>query len=75
MRTIAILSLAALTSACGIIGEPIAEKVADVVDRYCEEPEQARNLYRATINAELDAEGHQICVDCAGDVGDCPQPE
>ncbi len=65
----AILLLFAL-SACALLGGPIAEKVADVIDDYCQEPYQARVLYRDTVNEELAAEGHSIEVRCAGDPDD-----
>lgn len=59
------------SSACALLGDPVAEKVAEAIDRYCEEPLGARELYRATINAELADEGHSLVVTCAGD----PDPE
>lgn len=59
-------SLVALPG-CSLLGDPIADKVADAVDRYCEEPQGARDLYRATINEELASEGHTIAVVCNGD--------
>ena len=70
MRTTILLALAALASGCSLLGQPIAEKVADVVDTYCDEPLSARQVYRETVNAELAAEGHSIEVTCAGDPGD-----
>ncbi len=52
---------------CALLGEPIAEKVADVIDDYCKEPLSARQVYRDTVNRELAAEGHSVSVTCAGD--------
>lgn len=63
LTTVLTLSL----GACSLLGGPIAEKVADVVDDYCSEPFAARQLYRDTVNEELSAEGHSIEVKCAGD--------
>lgn len=57
----------AFVAGCQLLGAPIAEKVADVVDDYCKEPFGARQLYRDTVNSELAAEGHSIEVSCAGD--------
>lgn len=54
-------------SGCSLLGGPIAEKVAGVIDDYCTEPLSARELYRDTVNQELAAEGHSIEVRCAGD--------
>ena len=56
------------TSGCELLGAPIAEKVADVVDEYCQEPQFAREVYRSTVNAQLAADGHSIAVSCAGDL-------
>lgn len=53
---------------CSIFGEPVAEKVADAIDRYCEEPQGQRLVYRDYIQAELDGEGHSVVVTCQGDV-------
>lgn len=57
-------------SGCALLGGPIAEKVADVIDDYCTEPFAARQLYRDTVNQELASEGHSIEVHCAGDPDD-----
>lgn len=59
-----------LVAGCSIFGEPIAEKVAKAIDRYCEEPYQQRHVYRHSINSQLAAEGHSIVVTCSGD----PEP-
>lgn len=61
------LLLVLALSACSLLGSPIAEKVASVVDDYCNEPFAARQLYRDTVNEELATEGHSIEVKCAGD--------
>ena len=63
--TAVLLSLS--LAGCALLGGPVAEKVAGVIDKYCEEPQRARELYRETINAELAAEGHSILVVCSGD--------
>ena len=67
MKKTRLLVLAALLGGCSIFGDPIAEKVADAVDRYCEEPFSQRQVYRETINAELAGEGHSVTVTCNGD--------
>lgn len=55
-----------LLSGCGTLGARAADKVAPVVNEYCErEPYSARLVYRNTINGELD--GHTVEVHCAGD--------
>jgi len=70
MRKTSLLILAALTSGCSLLGQPIAERVADVIDTYCEEPFSARQVYAETVNAELAVDGHSIDVDCSGDPED-----
>lgn len=52
---------------CAVIGDQVADEVAGAVSTYCEEPQNARALYREVVNAELAAEGHTIVVTCAGD--------
>ena len=69
MRTIMLLVLAALASGCAFLGQPIADKVADAIDSYCNEPLNARQVYRDAINDELADDGHRIEVTCAGDPG------
>lgn len=66
-KTILAISLALLISGCSIFGDKIAEEVARGIDDYCKEPQQARELYRAQVNAELAQDGHSITVVCAGD--------
>lgn len=70
MEKILLLTTAIALGGCTLFGEPIAEKVADVVDRYCEEPYSQRLVYRETVNAELAGEGHSIDVTCNGDPED-----
>lgn len=67
MKNLILLGLLAALGACSIFGEKIAGEVANVIEDYCKEPQQARELYRDTINAELLAKGHSIAVTCAGD--------
>lgn len=70
-RTIAACAILFYTlasiGACALIGQPIAEEVAKVIDDYCQEPFSARQVYRDTVNRELAANGHSISVTCAGD--------
>lgn len=66
-KLLCVLTLAALTSGCSIFGDRVASKVADGIDKYCEEPLQARELYRTLINEELSREGHSVAVTCNGD--------
>ena len=61
------LTLILTLSGCALLGQPVAEKVAKAVDTYCEEPYQARQLYRRTVNGELAAAGHSVVITCAGD--------
>lgn len=68
----ATMCLMLAVGACALIGDPIAEKVADVIDDYCKEPYQARQLYRDTINSELAPLGHSIEVTCIGDPAPTP---
>ena len=67
MRNLFLVCVALASTGCSIIGQPIAEKVADVVDKYCEEPFTQRLVYRETVNDELAGEGHSIEVTCNGD--------
>lgn len=56
---------------CASLLSPVAEKVADGVEKYCEEPYSFRSIYRNTVNAELAGTGHTVHVHCSGD----PEPE
>ncbi len=67
---IASLATAVTFVGCALLGEPVADKVAGAIDRYCDEPQNARALFREMINAELALEGHSIIVTCNGDVVD-----
>ena len=64
----AALPLAVLTTGCSILQEEVAPKIADAVRVYCKEPAAARDVIRATVNAELEPDGHSVRVTCAGDV-------
>lgn len=70
LKILAALTSLPLLAGCSILGEPIAEKVAEAIDRYCEEPYRQRHVYRHGINTQLAAEGHSIVVTCFGD----PEP-
>jgi hypothetical protein len=71
------ISIAVIIVSAGAIGScaallsPVAEKVADGVEKYCEEPYSFRSIYRNTVNAELVGTGHTVHVHCSGD----PEPE
>ena len=67
LMTMMTAGLLVLASGCSVLGEPVAEKVADAIDKYCEEPFNQRQVYRESINAELLGEGHSIAVTCSGD--------
>lgn len=67
LKSVSVISIAVFISACALFGDKIAGEVANVIEDYCKEPQQARELYRDTINAELAAAGHTISVTCAGD--------
>lgn len=58
---------AALAQGCAMFADPVAEKVADAVERYCEEPLSYRQIYRNTVNANLTTSGHVVHVHCSGD--------
>jgi len=66
-KCLVLLVFVALAASCALIGQPIADKVASVVIKYCTEPYAARQLYRDTINAEMVLHGHILHVHCAGD--------
>lgn len=66
-QIIVLLAALFVLSGCALIGDPIAEKVAKVVIKYCEEPFGARQTYRQSINAQLDTHGHTLHAHCAGD--------
>lgn len=61
------IASAIVLSACSVVGQPVAEKVADAVTEYCKEPYGQRQVYRQTVNAELYGDGHAVQVNCAGD--------
>lgn len=69
---VTVLVVATLSKGCALIGQPIAEKVADVVIKYCEEPYSARQTYRETINRELAGYGHILHAHCSGDPNATP---
>ncbi len=52
---------------CAVLGGAVAEKVADAVEKYCEEPLSYRELYRNTVNGQLIGTGHVVHVHCSGD--------
>ena len=66
----ALLGVFLIVGGCTLFGQPIADKVADAIDSYCNEPLYARQVYRDAINDELADDGHRIEVTCAGDPGD-----
>ena len=65
----ALLGVYLIVAGCTLLGQPIADKVADAIDSYCNEPLTARQVYRDAINDELADDGHRIEVTCAGDPG------
>lgn len=56
----------AIVGACTLFG-PVVEKIADGVEKYCEQPESYRIVYRNTVNSYLTESGHVVHVHCAGD--------
>lgn len=54
------------TVGCSLVA-PLATKAAGVIDRYCDEPQNTREIVRDQINNDLALEGHSIEVTCAGD--------
>lgn len=71
MKKFSILVACFLLAGCAALLAPVAEKVADGVEKYCEEPYSYRSIYRNTVNAELSGTGHVVHVHCSGD----PEPE
>lgn len=67
---LSIITFTALTG-CAILAQPVAEKVASAVEKYCEEPYSYRQIYRNTVNSQLIVSGHTVHVHCADD----PTPE
>lgn len=59
--------VAAGATSCALFADPIAEKVASAVEKYCDEPLSYRTVYRNTINSHLTQSGHVVHVHCAGD--------
>ncbi len=56
-----------LIQGCALFSQPVAEKVADAVDKYCQEPYSYRQIYRNTVNSQLLTTGHIVHVHCLGD--------
>ena len=61
-----VLLIIASLSGCAFVA-PAADKIADGVRIYCQEPANSRAIVRDTINRELAADGHSVRVTCAGD--------
>lgn len=70
--TLVILAIM-FASGCAIFAQPVAEKVAGAVEKYCQEPLGYRTIYRNTINAQLTQSGHIVHVHCAGDPTNEPE--
>jgi hypothetical protein len=66
MKPIITITLALLISGCALFGEA-ADKIADGVVKYCEQPYLYRSDFRNTINAQLTNTGHTVHVHCVGD--------
>lgn len=70
MRTFLLtIALASLLSGCALFGIA-AEKIANQVEKYCEQPYSYRSAFRNTINAQLVDTDHTVHVHCAGDPND-----
>jgi hypothetical protein len=66
LAVLAILWAIALSlRGCTLLGAPVAEKVAEAVNRYRAEPYQSRLLLRETVNAQTGS--NRISVYCEGD--------
>lgn len=63
------IALGVLISGCAIFDQA-ADKIADGVQVYCEQPYVYRSDFRNTINAQLGGTGHSVHVHCAGDPAD-----
>lgn len=59
------------TGGCAVLGAA-AGKVADAVDRYCEQPLSHRELYGNSVNSYLAGTGHVVHVHCSGDPATTP---
>lgn len=64
---LALVWVLAIPSGCALIGDPIAERVAKTVEKYCGEPLSYRTIYANTVNSHLTQTGHVVHVHCAGD--------
>lgn len=67
MKNIVIaITLALVLSSCALFGEA-AEKIADGVETYCEQPYVYRSEFRNSVNAYLVDTGHLVHIHCLGD--------
>lgn len=54
-------------SGCSTLFGPIVERIAPLIEKYCEEPYGYRSVYRNTVNSQLLVTGHKVHVHCEGD--------
>lgn len=67
MRTFLLTLMILFTiSGCSIF-QGLASEVAGSIVKYCTQPQDARQIVRDSINAELTPHGHTLHVHCAGD--------
>lgn len=64
VRTLVIFGVVAL-SGCSLITPKVGPQVAKAVNRYCQEPLEARLLLRGQVNGMITP--NQVKVTCAGD--------
>lgn len=66
MKAVLISMVVLSLSGCSLIVPKVGPQVAKAVNRYCQEPQAARQLVRAEVNGMI--EPHKIVVTCAGDL-------
>ena len=66
MRKLFFAFLALALGGCAAL-EPVSDRFADVIIRYCQEPQTTRSIARAKVNEKIAPYGHEIKLTCAGD--------
>lgn len=62
----ALLFALSLSTGCQLVSAQAADKAAEGIEIYCNEPEGVRATIRAEVNAAL-PDGHDVRVTCPGD--------
>lgn len=71
MKSVPLIALTLLITGCSLFQE-LANEVANGVVKYCEQPQDARQIVRDSINVELAPHGHVLHVHCKGDANGTP---